>query len=130
MRFNLFAFFGVAALILAATATAKERARPPAFAPPKIASTMTCTSAFEWTLGLNITGDREIAYFMLQPKGTFGLTSTVIAEPGQKVVQWSLPGNGTGRTLLIVATDVSGASSKSIVDVPETYCGVQPTAPR
>jgi hypothetical protein len=130
MRLNSFAIAGAVALIFAATMTANAQARAPSLAPPTIASTITCTSAFEWTLGLNIRGDREIAYFMLQPKGTFGLTATMVTPPGQKTVQWSLPGNGAGRTLLILAADVSGASTKAIVDVPETYCGAQPTAPR
>ena len=91
---------------------------------PVIETSVTCVNPFEWTLGLSIWDDRELASYAIQLQGFFGLTSLVAVDPGQQLAEMELNA-GVGESYLILATDMDGNAAKALVTVPPDYCGCQ-----
>jgi len=91
---------------------------------PVIETSITCVNPFEWTLGLSIWDDRELASYAIQLQGFFGLTSLVAVGPGEQLAEMEMNA-GVGQSYLILATDMDGNAAKAIVTVPPEYCGCQ-----
>jgi len=99
--------------------------QPAEVTPPTVDSSVTCIDAFTMILNLNIVDDTEIAYYAIQEQGGDPpLNIITFVEPGVNVVDYGLTANvgPEVRIFLLVASDIEGKMSKSLVQVDPDIC--------
>ena len=93
--------------------------------PPTISYTLSCIDAFSLSIDLSITGNKEIAYFVIQEQGGSQPTNIItFVEPGLTSVNYQFtvePGPGV-RKLLFIASDIEGNTNKSLVEINPNIC--------
>jgi hypothetical protein len=93
--------------------------------PPTISQTLSCIDAFSLNIDLNITGNKEIAYFAIQEQGDNSSMNTItFIEPGLTSVNYQFtvePGTEI-RKFLFIALDTEGNTGKSLIEIKPDIC--------
>jgi hypothetical protein len=92
--------------------------------PPMISYTSSCVGSI-LNIDLNITGNKEIAYYAIQEQGGDPPTNTItFVGPGLTSVDYKFtvdPGPNL-RTLLFIASDTCGNTIKSLLEIEPNIC--------
>ena len=95
------------------------------FTPPTISYTLSCIDAFSLTINLSITDNKEIVYYAIQEQGGNPPANIItFVEPGLTSVNYALTVEaGPGiRTFLLIASDIYGNVSKSLLQIDPNIC--------